>query len=56
MEARAKSGILTATVEAVVIRADGTREDLGVVAYYHKNWWKRMAWRLGLISPKLGQE
>lgn len=25
------------TLEAVVIRADGTREDLGMVAFYHRN-------------------
>jgi hypothetical protein len=28
-------------VEAVVIRADGTREDLGVISYWHKNPLKR---------------
>lgn len=31
------------TVEATIIRADGTRVPLGVVAYYHKNPLKR-AW------------
>ncbi len=35
--------IVSAQLEAVVIRKDGTREDLGVVSYYHrnriKNWW-----------------
>jgi hypothetical protein len=35
-----------ASIEAVVIRADGTREDLGVVSYWHKNPFKRLAWRL----------
>ena len=34
-----------ARLEAVVIRADGTREDLGTIAFYHQNplkvwWWK----------------
>lgn len=28
-------------IDAVVIRADGTREDHGVVSYYHKNPLKR---------------
>lgn len=30
-------GVVSAEVSAVVIRADGTREDLGKIAYYHKN-------------------
>jgi hypothetical protein len=29
------------SISAVVIRADGTIEDLGVVSYYHKNPLKR---------------
>lgn len=32
------------TWEAVVTRADGTVEDLGTVAYYHKNPLRRWAW------------
>ena len=34
------------TMSAVVIRADGTRVDLGVVSYYHKNPVRRLWWRL----------
>lgn len=34
------------TIEAVVIRADGTRENLGTICYYHKNPLKRWAWRV----------
>lgn len=34
------------TWEAKVIRADGTIEDLGVIAYYHKNPIKRCAYNL----------
>lgn len=34
------------TWEAVVIRADGAREDLGVVSYYHRNPLKRWAWSI----------
>jgi hypothetical protein len=34
------------TVEAVVIRADGTREDLGVIARWHRNPFRRLLWRL----------
>jgi len=37
---------MSATVEAVVIRADGTREDLGVVAYYHQNPLKQWLYNL----------
>lgn len=33
-------------LEAVVIRADGSREDLGTVAYWHKNPARRLWWRL----------
>jgi hypothetical protein len=42
----AKSHVQEASISAVVIRADGTREDLGVVSYWHKSWWKRLVWRL----------
>ena len=37
------------SVEARVIRRDGTVEDLGAVAFWHKNPLRRMAWRLGQI-------
>lgn len=42
----AKTDIQEASIEAVVIRKDGTREDLGVVAYYHRNPLKRAMWAL----------
>ena len=32
-----------------VRRADGTIEDLGVVAYWHRNPLRRWAWRLGQL-------
>ena len=41
------------TLEAVVIRADGSREDLGTIAYWHKSRLRRMWARLrglGTIS------
>lgn len=34
------------TLEAVVIRADGSREELGAIAYWHKNPLKRLWARL----------
>jgi hypothetical protein len=33
----ANSEIKSASISAVVIRADGRREDLGVIAEYHQN-------------------
>jgi hypothetical protein len=45
-------GILTngkareATINIVVTRADGSIEDRGVVAYWHKNPLRRLAWRV----------
>lgn len=35
-----------ASFSAVVIRADGTREDLGEIAYWHRNPLRRIWWRL----------
>jgi hypothetical protein len=34
------------TIEAVIIRADGTREDRGVVSYWHRNRFRRLAWNI----------
>jgi hypothetical protein len=33
----ANSEIKNASISAVIIRADGSREDLGVIAEYHRN-------------------
>ena len=33
-------------VEAHIVRADGTVESLGVIAYWHANPLRRLAWRL----------
>lgn len=48
----AKGKVKMATVEAVVIRKDGTREDLGIVSYWHANplrrwWWQLNQWAKG---------
>jgi hypothetical protein len=32
--------------EAVVIRADGTRENLGTIAYWHRNPLRRVMWQI----------
>lgn len=45
-DVNAKGGLREVTIEAKVIRANGTEEDLGVVSYYNKNPLKRLIWRL----------
>lgn len=42
----AKSELKEASIEITVIRADGTREDKGVVSYWHSNPVKRAMWAL----------
>lgn len=37
--------IREAQIEITVIRADGTREELGTVSYWHKNPLRRLFWR-----------
>jgi len=32
------------SISAIVTRADGTVEDLGVIAYWHRNPLRRLAW------------
>lgn len=33
-------------LEAVITRADGTKENLGAIAYWNKNPLKRLLWRI----------
>jgi len=40
-----KGKVREASITAVVIRADGTVEDLGVIAFHHKNPVRRWLWR-----------
>lgn len=42
----ANSDIKSAEIQAVIIRADGTKQDLGTIAYYHRNPLKRFAFWL----------
>lgn len=49
----APAPVKQASIAAVVIRADGTREDLGVIAYYHKNPLRRWAWSLKQLFKQL---
>ena len=46
MNVEAKQNVQEASIAAVVIRADGSREDLGVVSYWNRHWWRRAWWRL----------
>lgn len=46
MNLAGKGKLREASISAVVIRADGTVEDLGEVAYFHKNPFRRWLWRL----------
>jgi hypothetical protein len=41
-----KATVQEASIAAVVIRADGTREELGVISYWHRRWWRRALWKL----------
>lgn len=36
--------VKSASIQAIVIHKDGTREDLGTVAYYHHNPLMRLLW------------
>jgi len=38
----AKGLLKSSEVQAVIIRADGTREELGTIAYWHRNPFKRL--------------
>lgn len=42
----APAGAKEASIEAVIIRADGRIERLGEIAYWHKNPLKRALWRV----------
>lgn len=42
----ANGGLKELQIEAKVMRADGTVEDLGVVSYYSRNPVKRVLWRV----------
>ncbi len=39
-----RGGAKQLSITAVVTRANGTVEDLGVISYWHKNPFKRLAW------------
>lgn len=39
-------GVVRAEVFATVTRADGTVEELGSIAYWHRNPLRRLKWRI----------
>lgn len=41
-----KSNVKEAKLEAVIIRANGTRENMGVISYYSKNPFKRLLFKI----------
>jgi hypothetical protein len=43
MEAKTES-VARLSVDAVIIRKDGRREELGTIAYWHRSWWRRAWW------------
>lgn len=45
----ATAGVSQVSIEARVIRADGTVEELGAIAYWHRNPLKRLAWRIARL-------
>jgi hypothetical protein len=55
---KTKVPVSEASISAVIIRGDGTRETLGTIAYYHKNplrrwWWQVKNSKLAkLLRPK----
>lgn len=40
-------GAREASISAVVIRANGRRENLGTISYWSRNPFKRWAWHVG---------
>jgi hypothetical protein len=44
MSVKVPAGAKEQSISAVVTRSDGTVEDLGVISYWHKNPFKRLAW------------
>lgn len=45
-EQKARGAVKEATIEIVVLRANGDREELGIVSYWHKNPLRRWAFAL----------
>ena len=48
-----KSPVKESSFSGVIIKADGTRIDLGEIAYYHKNPLKVVLWKIKKVLKKL---
>jgi hypothetical protein len=49
---QAKGGVREATLSVQVTRADGTVENLGIVAYHHESPFRRLIWHARQIMRK----
>lgn len=47
-----RNNVEETSISAVIIRADGTREELGIISYYHKNPFKRLIFKLKKLFGK----
>lgn len=47
------AGAKSASIRARVIRADGRVEDLGLIAFHHKNWIIRRAVNAWLVVKRI---
>lgn len=50
---RARGGAREMSISAVITRADGRVENLGTISYFHKNPFKRLAFRARLFIKRL---
>ncbi len=50
---RARGGAKEMTISAVITRADGRVENLGVIAFHHRNPFKRLAFRAHQIIKRI---
>lgn len=46
-----RGGVREVRISAVVTRADGTIEDHGVISFWSKSPWRRLAWRVRQWLP-----
>ena len=52
MDANAPAGIVSARVDAVIVRANGAREDLGTIAFWHRRALRRFGYALGTLGNR----
>ena len=52
MDLMGRGGACAAAIDAVVIRADGTRVDLGRVAFWHRSPWQRAGYALRHLGAR----